>query len=225
MKTTRRYVNHLRSYYERLLKAYGRQHWWPAETDYEMIVGAILTQNTSWKNVEKAIVNLKKAGLMTPAAMKNVPIKRLARAIRPSGYFNRKAVRIKAFTRFLFERYQGDLKRMLHEPAGRLRPALLSVKGIGPETADSILLYAGKKPTFVVDLYTRRVLYRHRLVPWTASYDRVQRFFTDRLKSGAPLYNEYHALLVQVGKRHCRSTPHCAGCPLEPFLNRPVPFP
>ena len=225
MKTTRRYGRHLQTYYKRLLKAYGPQHWWPADTDIEVCVGAILTQNTSWKNVEKAMAQLEKDGFMTPSAMKNVSTQRLARAVRSSGYFNIKAARLKAFVKFLFEKYQGRLDLMFHEPLGRLRPALLSVKGIGPETADSILLYAGRKPVFVVDLYTRRVLYRHRMFPWTASYDHLQRFFMDRLKPGIPLYKEYHALLVQVGKRHCRSTPRCEDCPLEPCLSRPLPSP
>lgn len=206
-------------YYRRLLDAYGPQHWWPAETRFEVVIGAILTQNTAWTNAERAIANLKQALKLTPEALHRISIRRLASLIRPSGYFNIKAGRLKAFVRFLMEDYQGDLKRMTREPVEVLRPKLLSVKGIGPETADSILLYAGDYPIFVIDAYARRVLGRHRLVSHRASYDQLQRFFMDHLSSKANVYNEYHALLVKVGKEHCKRRPICAGCPLEVFLN------
>ena len=205
-------------YYRRLLGAYGPQYWWPADGPFEMIVGTILTQNTAWKNVEKAIANLRQSGLLSPEALARVSSKRLANVIRPSGYFNIKADRLKRFARFLFEAYGGDLERMFEEPVELLRPRLLSVKGIGPETADSILLYAGRTPVFVIDAYTRRVLSRHRLASRTASYESLQSFFMDHLPPRTDLYNEYHALMVRVGKDYCRRRPLCRGCPLEPFL-------
>lgn len=219
MKKHGRPKSDLQRYYHRLLDAYGPQHWWPAPTAFEVIVGAILTQNTAWRNVEKAIANLKRARLMTPEALREISSKRLATVIRPCGYFNIKAGRLKEFVRFLFEAYGGDLKRMFGESVEVLRPKLLSVKGIGPETADSILLYAGGAPVFVIDAYTRRVVSRHRLVPKGASYDHLQHFFMDRIPPQADVYNEYHALLVKVGKEHCRRTPLCTGCPLVVFLN------
>ena len=223
MKKNLQTARELDRYYRRLLQAYGPQHWWPAETRFEVIVGAILTQNTAWTNVERAIANLKRARLLTPEALHRVSIRRLASLVRPSGYFNIKTGRLKSFVRFLMEEYQGDLNRMIKEPVEVLRSKLLSVKGIGPETADSILLYAGDYPIFVIDAYTRRVLSRHRLTSHRASYDQLQRFFMDRLKPHAGLYNEYHALLVRAGKEHCKPKPICTGCPLEVFLNGKKP--
>ncbi len=223
MKKSPQTARDLRRYYRRLLGAYGPQHWWPAKTRFEVIVGAILTQNTAWTHVERAIANLKRERLMTPESLHRVSDQRLAGVIRPSGAFNIKAGRLKAFVRFLMERYQGDLKRMFKEPVEVLRPKLLSVKGIGPETADSILLYAGEIPIFVIDAYTRRVLSRHRLIPRRVSYDRLQRFFMDPLQPQTEVYNEYHALLVKVGKEYCKRRPVCAGCPLEVFLNGKQP--
>ena len=219
MKKRGREKNDLERYYRRLREVYGPQRWWPAETPFEVIVGAILTQNTAWKNVEKAIRNLKAAGLLNPEGLRRVSVRRLARCIRPSGYFNIKASRLKAFVRFLFENHDGDVRRLFSEPVEALRAGLLSVKGIGPETADSILLYAAGLPVFVIDAYTRRVLSRHGLVSRQASYSDLQRFFMDRLPPRADLYNEYHALLVRVGKEHCRRRPVCNGCPLEIFLD------
>ncbi|MBI3609796.1 MAG: endonuclease III domain-containing protein [Nitrospirae bacterium] len=206
-------------YYRRLLDAYGPQHWWPAKTPFEVMVGAVLTQNTNWANVERAIANLKRARLLTPKAIHRVSTKRLAEMIRPSGYFNVKAERLKRFVRFFMDHYLGDPERMVREPTGVLRFRLLSVKGIGPETADSILLYAAGKPAFVIDAYTRRVMGRHRVASPTLSYDLMQRFFMDGLPPRVDLYNEYHALLVKVGKEHCRREPICSGCPLEIFLH------
>ena len=219
MKKNPKTARELSRYYRRLLEDYGPQHWWPAETRFEVVIGAILTQNTAWTNVERAIANLKRERLMTPEALHRVSTRRLAGVIRPSGAFNIKAGRLKAFVRFLMEHYQGDWDRMLQEPVEVLRPRLLSVKGIGPETADSILLYAEGVAIFVIDAYTRRVLDRHRLVSHRASYDQLQRFFMDHLSAKANVYNEYHALLVKVGKEHCKRRPICAGCPLEVFLN------
>lgn len=218
MKASIRKNDPLQKYYRRLLAAYGPQHWWPADTVFEVIVGTILTQNTAWTNVERAIDNLREAGWLTPESIRRAPIRTLARRIRPSGYFNIKAGRLKAFVRFLFRDYGGDLKRMFAEPVEILRHKLLSVKGIGPETADSILLYAGGIPVFVIDAYTRRVLSRHRLASDRATYEQFQRLFMDRLPRDAGLYNEYHALLVRVGKECCQHRPICSGCPLKSFL-------
>jgi endonuclease-3 related protein len=223
MKEKPRTAHQLERYYRRLLKAYGPQHWWPADSRFEIMIGAILTQNTAWRNVERAVANLKQEGLMTPGALDRVTWSRLAKMIRPSGYFRVKAGRVKAFVRFLIQQYEGDLKLMMSEPIGILRSKLLSVKGIGPETADSILLYAGDVPVFVIDAYTRRVLSRHRLMSSKVSYDQLQRFFMDHLQPRADLYNEYHALLVKVGKEHCKPTPACQGCPLKVYLNGKQP--
>lgn len=223
MKRNPRTARDLRRYYRRLLHAYGPQHWWPAESRFEIIIGAILTQNTAWKNVERAIDRLKRAGLMTPEAMHQDSVRGLAGVIRPSGYFNLKAERLKSFVRFLMDHYMGDLDRMVDEPALILRRKLLQVKGIGPETADSILLYVGGHPIFVIDAYTRRVLGRHRLISPRATYDRLQHFLMDHLWPEAEDYSEYHALLVKVGKEHCGPKPVCSGCPLEEFLNGKKP--
>ena len=223
MKEKPRTAQQLERYYRRLLKAYGPQHWWPADSRFEIMIGAILTQNTAWRNVERAVANLKREGLMTPRTLDRVPLSRLAEMIRPSGYFRVKAGRVKAFVRFLTQQYEGDLKRMKSEPVGILRSKLLSVKGIGPETADSILLYALDVPVFVIDAYTRRVLNRHRLIPSKVSYDQIQLFFMGHLHLRADLYNEYHALLVKVGKEHCKPTPACQGCPLRVYLNGKQP--
>jgi endonuclease III related protein len=209
----------LRRYYRRLLNAYGPQDWWPAESRFEVIIGAILTQNTAWKNVERAIVNLKREDLASPEALRHVSVRRLAAVIRPSGYFNIKADRLKSFVRFLMDQYGGDLNRMFEEPTDVLRRRLLEVKGIGPETADSILLYAGGHPVFVIDAYTRRVLSRHRLVSPRTTYDGLQGFMMSHLYPDGKVFNEYHALLVKVGKEHCRSIPSCSDCPLGVFLN------
>jgi len=209
----------LKHYYRQLFKVYGPQHWWPSETRFEVVIGAILTQNTAWTNVERAIKNLKREHLLTPEALRRVSVSRLAGVIRSSGTFNIKAGRLKAFVRFLMGRYQGDLKGMFKEPVETLRPKLLSIKGIGPETADSILLYAGDNPIFVIDAYTRRVMSRHRVISHGASYDQLQRLFMSHLRPRTAIFNEYHALLVQVGKEHCKPVPECTGCPLEEFLN------
>jgi len=222
-QTVHRIGKKLTRFYNRLFETYGPQHWWPGETAFEVIVGAILTQNTAWQNVEKAIARLKQARLLAPHALYCVSEKRLASLIRPSGYFNVKAKRLKGFIRFLFKEYRGSLEAMFKEPLESLREKLLRVKGIGPETADSILLYAGGYPTFVVDAYTRRVFSRHRLVPEDEGYEPLKRFFTSRLPSDAALFNEYQALLVKVGKERCRKQPLCNGCPLEEFLEGPSP--
>jgi len=208
----------LRLYYDRLFEAYGPQHWWPAEDRFEVIIGAILTQNTTWNNVERAIANLKREGLMSPKALHRLPVRRLGSIIRPSGYYNVKAVRIKSFLTFLIDQYGGDLEKMFKETTKKLRRFLLDINGIGPETADSILLYAGGRPIFVIDAYTRRILSRHGLVSPRSTYGVLQDFFMKGLPPSPRLYNEYHALLIEVGKHHCRKEPICSGCPLERFL-------
>lgn len=201
--------------YDRLYKRFGPQSWWPGETAFEVIVGAILTQNTNWGNVEKAIVNLKHNRALSPQALKAISTPRLARLIVPSGYFNIKAKRLKNFIQFLFAEYNGDLKKMGKEPLEVLRKKLLSVSGIGPETADSILLYAFNKPVFVVDAYTKRLFYRHAMVEETADYHTLQKIFTDSLPAEVKTFNEYHALIVRLGKEICKTKPLCESCPLN----------
>lgn len=212
----------LRDIYDRLFDAFGPQHWWPGDTPFEIMVGAILTQNTSWRNVERAIANLKQAGLLNPVALARAP-RRLARLIRPSGYFNVKARRLSDFLEwFMAATGDGRVESLQRFRTPRLRRALCAVRGIGPETADSILLYALRRRVFVVDAYTRRFLSRHRLIPAAATYDTVRRLFESSLPPSAKLYNEYHALIVKLGKDICRPKPRCDGCPLRPLLGPPA---
>src|SRR5271157_2850183 len=171
----------IRAYYHTLFSAWGRQHWWPAQSRFEVIVGAYLTQNTSWTNVEKAFANLRKARLLTIRGIRRTPQSKLERLIRPAGYFRQKAQRLKTFVSFLDERYGGSLARMFARPTGELRDQLLALNGVGPETADSILLYAGNHPVFVVDAYTRRILERHGIVAASASYDEIRQLFESAL--------------------------------------------
>jgi endonuclease-3 related protein len=198
--------------YDALLGRFGAQGWWPARTPFEVAVGAILAQNTSWRNVERALANLKARRLLTPPRLAALPAGALARLIRPSGYFRVKARRLRAFLRYLAGR--GSLRRLRGFPLEALREELLEVPGIGPETADSILLYALDRPVFVVDAYTRRILSRHRLVPRGIGYEALRAFFERHLPRDPRLFNEYHALLVAVAKAHCGSRPRCEGCPL-----------
>ncbi len=198
-----------------LLNHFGPRNWWPAETPFEVCVGAILTQNTSWGNVEKAVANLRRAGLLSPAALYALPPERLAELIRPSGYYNVKSARLRDFLRWLHDRFGGDLAAMFAGDWQNLRRELLAVRGIGPETADSIVLYAGHKPTFVVDAYTRRLFSRLGLLAATAGYDEMRELFMAHLPEDTALYNEYHALIVQQGKEYCRTRPRCSGCPLR----------
>lgn len=206
-----------------MLHALGPQGWWPGRTRFEVIVGAILTQNTAWTNVARAIANLRQARVLTPKALVALPAPKLARLVQPSGYYRTKAARVKRFLRFLRARYALNLSRMFAERPSKLREELLAVSGIGPETADSILLYAGGVPVFVVDAYTRRILGRHGLIRADATYDAVQALFMENLPPDPALYNEYHALLVAVGKDFCRPLPRCARCPLRPDLERHRP--
>jgi endonuclease-3 related protein len=209
----------LRRYYDVLFAAYGPQHWWPGRTAFEIIVGAILTQNTSWSNVEIAMHHLRREKLLTPRAIERVSLPRLAQLIRSSGYFRQKAKKLKCFVRFLRSEYGGSLSRMFRAPTAVLREKLLGVHGVGPETADAILLYAGRHLVFVVDAYTRRMLERHGLAEPTHSYEEIRQVFERSLPSDAPLYNEFHALIVRNGKEHCRtSNPRCSECPLHSLL-------
>jgi endonuclease-3 related protein len=206
--------------YKELYKAYGPMHWWPGETPFEVMVGAILTQNTSWRNVEKAIRNLKARKVLHVRGIHQLKRSQLASLIRSSGYFRIKADRLKAFVNFLVEHYDGEIKKMMKEGVETLRQKLLHVKGIGPETADSILLYGLQKPIFVVDAYTKRILSRHGILSEKASYEEVQRLFMDHLPHDERLFNEYHALLVHLGKTLCKKTPNCDICPLQSIEQR-----
>ncbi len=202
--------------YARLHARFGAQHWWPGDGAFEVIVGAILTQNTAWTNVEKAIANLQRARLLTPARMHKAPAARLARLIRPSGYFNLKAKKLKAFTRYLFAAHRGSLARLFRLDTATLRAELLAIYGVGPETADSIILYAARQPVFVIDAYTRRIMARVGLAHDDASYDELQGLFMEHLPREEPLFNEYHALLVALGKNYCiKRAPRCEECPLQ----------
>jgi endonuclease-3 related protein len=201
--------------YRILYRSFGPQHWWPGETPFEIAVGAILTQNTNWGNVEKAINNLKQSGTLDPHVLHKMPHARLASLIKPAGYFNIKAKRLKHFLAFLSNHYKGVIEGMKDEDLHHIRRRLLEVNGIGPETADSILLYALDKPVFVIDAYTRRVLIRHNIIPESATYHETQELFHKNLPADVHLYNEYHALFVMTGKHYCKPKPRCRGCPLE----------
>ena len=210
----------MKEVYHLLYAQWGSQHWWPGRTRLEIVIGAILTQNTAWTNVEKAIRRLRQARALNLRRLHSADLKTLAEWIRPAGYFNVKARRLRAFTQIMFDRFGGDLRRLFALDTPVLREVLLGVNGIGPETADSILLYAGGRPVFVVDAYTRRVMMRHGWIGAGATYDDIARVFTSRLSRDAVLYNEYHALIVALGKNLCRPEPKCADCPLVPLLPR-----
>jgi len=201
--------------YERLLRTVGPLHWWPGESPFEVIVGAILTQNTSWANVEKAIGNLKKAGILNPPGIRGLDRNELAQIIKPSGFYRLKASRLKRFVDFFYDEFDGDVSRMKSHDLGYLREGLLKVDGIGPETADSILLYALGKSIFVVDAYTKRIFSRHNLISEKWSYEDIQGMVMEELGGDGRIYNEFHALLVFLGKHWCRRIPRCGGCPLE----------
>jgi endonuclease III related protein len=234
-------------YYTSLLSRYGPQNWWPARSRFEVIVGAYLTQNTNWSNVEKALLNLRRARRLSVNALRTTPIDELEQLVRPSGYFRQKARNLKGFITFLNERYAGSISRMFAEPTEKLRAELLELNGVGPETADSILLYAGNHPVFVVDAYTRRVLLRHGIINQKTSYEEIRAMIEQAISSSgveslvlknvgsdprhpvsrmssstrtelAQHYNELHALIVRVGNHYCRTKPICEGCPLQTFL-------
>ena len=235
------------AYYRSLLTYWGPQNWWPAQSRFEVIVGAYLTQNTAWGNVEKAIVNLRRARVLSVKAIREIPLRKLEGLIRSSGYFRQKARKLKTFIRFLDERYSGSLDRMFAQPTAQLRSELLALNGVGPETADSILLYAGNHPVFVVDAYTRRILERHGLISRKTGYEEIRSLIEAALTGAeaeslsvpeqgsrprhpvsrmsrmsrtelAQHYNELHALIVSAGNQFCRANPSCEGCPLKRFL-------
>jgi endonuclease-3 related protein len=237
----------LPAYYTALLARYGPQNWWPAQSRFEVIVGAYLTQNTNWSNVEKALFNLRRARKLTISAMREAPIDELEALVRPSGYFRQKARNLKAFVAFLDRQYSGSLTRMFAQPTKKLRAELLELNGVGPETADSILLYAGNHPVFVVDAYTRRVLFRHGIIGQKTNYEEIRSMIEHAISSSeaeslvaqnavsdprhpvsrmsssvrsalAQHYNELHALIVRVGNHYCRTKSICEGCPLQSFF-------
>ncbi len=206
----------LKRIFDKLYEHFGPQHWWPGETGFEIMLGAVLTQATNWGNVELAINNLKSRGLLNPKSINELPINELAQLIRPVGYYNQKARKIKNLVKYLIERYNGNISLMSKKPLHTLRQELLSISGIGNETSDSILLYALNKPIFVVDSYTFRVLYRHGFVGDEASYEEIQELFMNNLPHSVELFNEFHALFVALGKTYCKkNNPNCDSCPLK----------
>jgi endonuclease III related protein len=209
----------LDEYFNSLFTTLGPQHWWPAKSPFEVIVGAILTQSTAWTNVERALANLRGAELLTPAAIEHISLRRLENLIQSSGYWRQKARALKSFVRFLRQEYRGSLKRMFETPTLVLREKLIGVFGIGPETADSILLYAGQHGVFVVDAYTKRMLVRHGWAKPDAKYDEIRWQFERRFPGNVSKFNEFHALIVAAGKNWCRKTnPKCDECPLGRYL-------
>ncbi len=234
--------------YSTLARAWGRQHWWPAQSRFEVIVGAFLTQNTNWSNVESALRQLRAARVLSVSGIRNIPIRKLETLVRSSGYFRQKARRLKTFVQFIDQNYGGSLPKMFEQPTAILREQLLSLNGVGPETADSILLYAGQHPIFVVDAYTRRLSDRHGILPENAKYEEFRALFEQALKNvpevvtgkapaqggashkpspmslaarttTAQVFNEMHGLIVSAAKRHCTErNPSCETCPLHPFL-------
>ena len=241
----------IRQYYLSLLERWGPQNWWPAQSRFEVIVGAYLTQNTAWTNVEKAIAALRRARVLTVKGIRDVPQDRLEQLVRSSGYYRQKAQRLKNFVAFLDANYGGSLVRMFAQATEKLRSELLALNGVGPETADSILLYAGGHPVFVVDAYTRRILARHGVIESRAGYEDIRRLIEQAISSAGPEsmrvlkpgnkprhpvsrmsarkrsalvrhYDELHALIVRTGNEHCRKTPGCEGCPLQKYLIPPV---
>ena len=214
----------LMSFYHILLDHYGPQNWWPGDSPFEVMVGAVLTQNTNWSNVEKAINNLKTANVLTPAKINQLSPEKLAELIKPAGYFNLKSRRLKNLVHWFCTQYEASPQLLANLSIGRLREELLSINGIGRETADSIILYALEKPTFVVDTYTYRVLLRHGCIDSDSDYEQIKDYCQSHLPDNVSLYNELHAVIVRVGKEHCRPRPRCQGCPLrkfERFLDEP----
>ena len=210
--------------YTTLARHYGPLHWWPAQTRFEVIVGAFLTQNTSWNNVELALKNLRRAKILSVSGIREIALNDLKQLVRPSGYYRQKAARLKMFVAYLDDRYKGSLSRMFARSVDALRTELLSQNGIGPETADAILLYAGKLPVFIVDAYTKRIFERHGITKAGVKYEEVRNQVEATFASGFPAieladhYNEFHALIVQVGKDHCGRVAQCDGCPLQCLL-------
>lgn len=207
-------------FYRALLARHGPQGWWPARTAFEVAVGAILTQHTAWPGAARAVAALRARGLLSPRRLAGCDVVALGQLVRPAGTYRLKARRLLHFTDWLLRRFGGDVRSMRRAPLGPLRRELLAVPGLGPETADAILLYAAGRPVFVADAYTRRVLVRHRLLRPGAGYEETRAFLEAHLPSDPVLFNEFHALLVAVGKANCRTTPSCQGCPLGADLRR-----
>ncbi len=202
--------------FDRLSAHYGQQNWWPGETALEIMVGAVLTQNTNWGNVEKAIANLKDGDRLSFSGIQSMDVSMLAEYIRPAGYYNVKARRLKNLLQMIVDCYEGELSFLFEDSLEESRKNLLKVNGVGPETADSILLYAARKPVFVIDTYTHRIFSRHQLVDENADYDSLQQAFLDKLPEDEALFNEYHALIVTVAKEFCKKKkPRCTNCPLQ----------
>jgi len=201
--------------FQKLLEQYGPRKWWPARTRFEVIVGAVLTQNVTWKNAKKAVDNLKKAGLLSPIAISLANHKEVAERIISSRYYNQKAKKLKEFSLFLMKKHAGSLNKLFSGEMEDLREELLKIKGIGKETADCILLYAGKMPSFVSDAYTKRFLDRYGLLKGMQTYDDIRDFFMQNLPEDVYLYNEYHALIVHHGHAVCQSKPNCQDCPVR----------
>ena len=202
-------------YFNKMYNHFGPLNWWPGDSPFEVMVGAVLTQNTSWSNVEKAISNLKEKEYLDPYKILDLSLKELAEIVKPSGFFNVKAKRLKSLIYFFVEEYDADIRKMLKDDLFSLRKKLLSVNGIGKETADSILLYALNKPILVIDAYTKRIFSRHGIISEEMDYDDLQSFFMRHLPQDVSLYNEYHAQIVLTGKTYCRKKPLCEKCPLK----------
>lgn len=213
-----------RRYFDLMLAHFGPRGWWPGESAFEVAVGAILTQNTAWTNVEKAIANLKREDLLSPKSILATPNETLEVALKPSGYFRVKAARLRSFCAFLVDRYDGNMERLAMQPLDALRKELLSVHGIGPETADDILLYACEKPVFVVDAYTRRLLRRHGHVEADIGYETLRAMCEKYVERDMAVYKEYHALIVWTGKEYCNPRPKCDTCPLKSTLKSGQPI-
>lgn len=219
MRDTRR-TNTLLNIYKLLYENFGPRHWWPGDTRFEIIIGAVLTQNTAWGNVERAIRNLKKKKVLNVKELSQISERKLAKLIKPAGYYNIKSKRVKNFLHFLNTAYNGSIDSMFKTETEKLRKGLLNVKGIGPETADSILLYAGQRPVFVVDAYTKRIFSRHGYIREDADYVEAQNLFLKNLPVDVQLFNEFHALIVELGKNLCKSKkPLCTDCPIRRIKN------
>lgn len=209
----------LRRFYLKLLESFGPQGWWPARTRLEIMLGAILTQNTTWRNATLALENLRKAGLLSWRALRRAPLRELESSVRPAGFYRQKARTISILAEWLAHNFDGSLKALFRMNPHEVRRQLLAIKGIGPETADAIILYAGRRPLFVADAYTRRVLSRHQLLPASAGYESARQYLHRHLTPDQAMFNEFHALLVETGKRYCRrQVAHCEECPLREFL-------
>jgi endonuclease-3 related protein len=211
-------TNVARRVFDRLLRTLGPQEWWPGESPFEVLVGAVLVQNTSWKNVERAIANLRDAGVLQPRSLYALSPSELEQLIQPAGYFRVKAKRLRNLLRFVVEQYDGSLEAMREVETSRLREELLSINGVGPETADSILLYALGKPAMVVDAYTHRIWARHGWIGYDTDYHQLQEAVMGGLPDEVPLFNELHALIVNVGHHWCKRAPKCQQCPLQELL-------